>query len=140
MNIIQLFQVGNYVRNWGREKGVAAISTGVEKTVLYVTQLLTSGYAIVLGTPGYILGSIVNSTVGELDPVRTPRTIYPGIIIVGAIPSLWRFGQDIGTPGLISVWVPKTGFEIKASNIGVTTFVMPPGIGTPSRIRVGMFA
>jgi hypothetical protein len=138
MGPLGLWQLGSGLWKWGQDKGTSAISGAVEQTILFITQIMTSGYAIILGFPGYLLGSIVNSTVGELDPVRTPRTIHPGVLIVGMNHSLWRHGLDLGVASSVQVTVNKTGFVTKVGRLGVPTFT-PPLDGIPGRIRVGVY-
>jgi hypothetical protein len=135
---LSLFRLGFGIWEWGKEKGTTAVSGAVEQTVLFITQVLTSGYAIILGFPGYLLGSIVNSTVGELDPVRTPRTIHSGVLIVGMNHSMWRHGLGLGVAGVVQVTVNKTGFITKSGKLEVPTFT-PPLDGLPGRIRVGVY-
>jgi len=78
----------------GREKVTQQIGNATEDVIRYVLEVLTSGYALVFGFPGYFTKSIINSTVGYLDPVRTPAFDTPGILTAGLSTLLWTWNED----------------------------------------------
>jgi len=99
------------------------VTPAVEETINLMIQVLSSGYAMVGGIPGYLLASIVNSTVGDIDPARTPNlSLRPGVLNCSPPHSNWREGGElIASRGVLVPHVSGAGRTIKS---GMLTVVM----------------
>jgi hypothetical protein len=104
----------------------STLSPVVEDTVKYVSEVLISGYAMTFGFPAYFLASVINSSIGDLDPVRTPRARYPGKVTVMSDDVVWSVGGD-RISGVINVMMASAIRERKVSIVQVP--------GTPIQVR-----
>lgn len=103
----------------------STLAPATEDTVKYVSEVLISGYAMVFGFPAYFLASIINSSIGDLDPVRTPRDRYSGKVTVTSGNEIWVVGGD-RISGVIEVMMASTIRERKFSKVEVPGTQLQP--------------
>lgn len=87
--------VSKQITQWflqGVVKGT--VSNVVEDVVRNSIMVTSSGYALVFGFPSYIVASLVNSTIGYVDPLRIARFDEVGNISAGWVHSAWSTGYD----------------------------------------------
>lgn len=124
----------------GREKVSQQLGNVIESVIRYTIEILSSGYAFVFGFPGYFSKSVINSTVGYLDPVRTPAFDTPGTLTAGLSTTRWTWNVDCYEAERFTVSsYGDTGKDDKVGVLNVASY----GAGevcTSSSLDVGMYA
>lgn len=117
--------LGQAVYAYQDPSGFAATSAGpiVEDTVKYVSEVLISGYAMTFGFPAYLIASITNSSIGDLDPVRTPSECSRGKVTITSGDSIWTKGGDC-VPSVITLDMSTSVAECKPSRVHVPGTVL----------------
>lgn len=71
------------------EETEEAIGDVLEDVIRNIIQVFGSGYAIIFGFPGYLVSSVVNSSIGYIDATRFPRTREAGYLTSGYVETIW---------------------------------------------------
>lgn len=124
----------------GKEKVASQVGNIVEDTIRYMNMVLVSGYALVLGFPGYLIKSVINTSVGYLDPVRTPATSTPGILTAGLPQNKWSWNVDSTEAERFTVSAfGETGLDAKPSTLLLPLYRVP-WVETPGPLVVNTYA